>query len=162
MNVMTAKMITRIIARSGSTPMCVIRLFGLGFTEYEVPVQGDKYPDGVRTHGGYSTGIIANQKYIFPIPDGVSSEDACSMLCGGLTVYSPLVRNGAGPGKKVGVIGIGGLVSVTQAVVMFFSSLQLKLCYRDIMLCFSQKHLVQKYMHFRIVVRKRKTAERWE
>jgi D-arabinose 1-dehydrogenase-like Zn-dependent alcohol dehydrogenase len=32
------------------------------------------------------------------------------MLCAGLTVFSPLVRNGAGPGKKVGVIGIGGLV----------------------------------------------------
>ena len=32
------------------------------------------------------------------------------MLCGGLTVFSPLIRNGAGPGKKVGVIGIGGLV----------------------------------------------------
>ena len=31
------------------------------------------------------------------------------MLCGGLTVYSPLVRNGAGPGKKVGIVGIGGL-----------------------------------------------------
>ena len=31
------------------------------------------------------------------------------MLCGGLTVFSPLIRNGAGPGKKVGVIGIGGL-----------------------------------------------------
>jgi hypothetical protein len=30
-------------------------------------------------------------------------------LCGGLTVYSPLVRNGAGPGKKIGVVGLGGL-----------------------------------------------------
>lgn len=71
----------------------------------------DKYPDGVRTMGGYSTGIIADNRYVFPIPDGVTSADACTMLCGGLTVYSPLVRNGAGPGKKVGVIGVGGLVS---------------------------------------------------
>ena len=47
---------------------------------------------------------------MFPIPDGLESRDACSMLCGGLTVYSPLVRNGVGPGKKVGVVGIGGLV----------------------------------------------------
>ncbi|TDL15755.1 GroES-like protein [Rickenella mellea] len=68
-----------------------------------------KYPDGVRTQGGYSTGIIANELFVFPLPDGVESKDACSMLCGGLTVFSPLVRNGAGPGKKVGVVGIGGL-----------------------------------------------------
>ncbi|KAL5490683.1 ADH6_3 [Sanghuangporus weigelae] len=76
-----------------------------------IDTYGDRYPDGVRTFGGYSTGIIADYRYVFPIPDGLSSADACSMLCGGLTVYSPLVRNGAGPGKKVGVIGIGGLES---------------------------------------------------
>ncbi|KAH8114175.1 GroES-like protein [Phellopilus nigrolimitatus] len=75
----------------------------------KIDTYGDKYPDGVRTLGGYSTGIIADARYVFPIPDGVTSADASSMLCGGLTTYSPLVRNGAGPGKKVGVIGIGGL-----------------------------------------------------
>ncbi|KAI5117791.1 hypothetical protein M0805_002178 [Coniferiporia weirii] len=74
-----------------------------------IDTYGDKYPDGVRTLGGYSTGIIADWRYVFPIPEGVTSADACSMLCGGLTVYSPLIRNGAGPGKKVGIIGIGGL-----------------------------------------------------
>lgn len=60
--------------------------------------------------GGYSTGIIANELYVFPIPDGLASEDAASMLCAGLTVFAPLLRNGIGPGKKVGVISIGGLV----------------------------------------------------
>jgi D-arabinose 1-dehydrogenase-like Zn-dependent alcohol dehydrogenase len=34
------------------------------------------------------------------------------MLCAGLTVYSPLVRNGCGPGKKVGIVGVGGLVCI--------------------------------------------------
>lgn len=77
-----------------------------------VSFKGAKHPDGVRTQGGYSTGIIVNELFCFPIPDGVTSADACSMLCGGLTVFSPLVRNGAGPGVKVGVIGIGGLVSI--------------------------------------------------
>lgn len=61
--------------------------------------------------GGYSTGIIANEQFVFPIPDKLASEDAASMLCAGLTVFAPLVRNGIGPGKKIGVIGIGGLVS---------------------------------------------------
>jgi alcohol dehydrogenase (NADP+) len=70
-----------------------------------------EYPDGVRTQGGYSTAIRANELFVFPIPDGLESRHAASMLCGGLTVFSPLKRNGTGPGKKVGIIGIGGLVS---------------------------------------------------
>lgn len=44
-----------------------------------------------------------------PIPEGLSSEDAAPMMCGGVTVYSPLKRNGCGPGKTVGVVGVGGL-----------------------------------------------------
>ncbi|KZS88986.1 GroES-like protein [Sistotremastrum niveocremeum HHB9708] len=68
-----------------------------------------KLPDGTKTQGGYSTGIIAHTQFVFPIPDEVESKHACSMLCAGLTVFSPLIRNGAGPGKKVGVVGLGGL-----------------------------------------------------
>jgi len=75
----------------------------------QIDTYGAKYKDGVKTMGGYSTGIIANELFVFPIPEAIASEDACSMLCAGLTVYSPLLRNGAGPGKKVGIIGIGGL-----------------------------------------------------
>ena len=48
----------------------------------------------------------------------MESRDAASMLCGGLTVYSPLVRNGCGPGTKVGVVGIGGLVSRVPLVAL--------------------------------------------
>lgn len=40
---------------------------------------------------------------------GVPEDVVAPMLCGGLTCFSPLVRNGAGPGKKVGIVGIGGL-----------------------------------------------------
>lgn len=71
--------------------------------------QNAQYPDGVVTQGGYSTAIRAHQQFVFPIPDGLESRHAASMLCAGLTVYSPLRTNGAGPGKKVGVLGIGGL-----------------------------------------------------
>ena len=49
--------------------------------------------------------IINNSK----IPDAIPSEDAAPMLCGGITVYSPLKNNGAGPSKRVGIVGIGGL-----------------------------------------------------
>lgn len=43
------------------------------------------------------------------IPDGLDSADAAPMLCGGITVYSPLKRYGCGPGKTVGIVGVGGL-----------------------------------------------------
>lgn len=72
-------------------------------------MQNDEYKDGVVTQGGYATGIRAHNQFVFPIPDGIESQYAASMLCGGLTVFSPLKVNGAGPGKKVGVVGIGGL-----------------------------------------------------
>uniref|UniRef100_A0A8H7XQM4 Enoyl reductase (ER) domain-containing protein n=1 Tax=Psilocybe cubensis TaxID=181762 RepID=A0A8H7XQM4_PSICU len=69
-----------------------------------------KYPEcGTIAKGGYANGIRVNERFVFPIPDGLKLEEAAPMFCGGLTVYSPLVRNGAGPGKKVGVVGIGGL-----------------------------------------------------
>jgi alcohol dehydrogenase (NADP+) len=44
-----------------------------------------------------------------PIPDAIPSAEAAPMLCGGVTTYSPLKDNGAGPGKRIGIIGIGGL-----------------------------------------------------
>lgn len=46
---------------------------------------------------------------MFPIPDGIPSHLAAPMLCAGLTVWSPLVRAGTGPGKKVAIVGLGGL-----------------------------------------------------
>lgn len=71
--------------------------------------QNGEYDDGVVTQGGYSTAIRAHERFVFPIPKEIESAHASSMLCAGLTVYSPLRTHGAGPGKKVGVIGIGGL-----------------------------------------------------
>ncbi|KIM37785.1 hypothetical protein M413DRAFT_30702 [Hebeloma cylindrosporum] len=68
-----------------------------------------KYPNGDIAQGGYSTAIRAHERFVFPIPNELNLEQASPMLCAGLTVYSPLVRNGAGPGKRVGIVGIGGL-----------------------------------------------------
>jgi alcohol dehydrogenase (NADP+) len=59
--------------------------------------------------GGYSSAIRVNDRFVFAIPEALKSEEAAPLLCAGLTVYSPLKRNGAGPGKTVGIIGIGGL-----------------------------------------------------
>lgn len=49
--------------------------------------------------------------FVMKIPEGIAPEAAAPMLCGGITLYSPLKNHGCGPGKKVGIIGVGGLVS---------------------------------------------------
>lgn len=71
--------------------------------------QNGVHSDGVPTQGGFSTGIRAHERFVFPIPDKIESRHAASMMCGGITVFHPLRSNGCGPGKKVGVIGIGGV-----------------------------------------------------
>lgn len=65
--------------------------------------------DGLPTAGGYSRGITVEQDYVVRIPDAIPLESAAPLLCAGITTYSPLKRWGAGPGKRVGVVGVGGL-----------------------------------------------------
>jgi alcohol dehydrogenase (NADP+) len=64
---------------------------------------------GVVSQGGYSSHLRTNENWVFPIPEKLKTIIAAPMLCAGLTAYSPLVRNGCGPGKKVGIIGLGGI-----------------------------------------------------
>lgn len=63
----------------------------------------------VRRHGGYADRVRANARFVFPIPEALSSEQAAPLLCGGITVYNPLRSYGINPSSRVGVIGIGGL-----------------------------------------------------
>jgi len=65
--------------------------------------------DGTDTYGGYSTQIVADENYVLRIPDGIPLDAAAPLLCAGITTYSPLRHWGAGPGKRVAVIGMGGL-----------------------------------------------------
>lgn len=65
-----------------------------------------EYPDGTISQGGYSNYIRVHEYFVFKIPDNISSEIAAPMLCAGITSYSPLVRAGVGPGKKVAVVGM--------------------------------------------------------
>ncbi len=65
--------------------------------------------DGLPTAGGYSTHIVVDEDFVLRIPDSLALEVAAPLLCAGITLYSPLHHWGAGPGKKVAIIGMGGL-----------------------------------------------------
>ncbi|GLB47960.1 NAD(P)-dependent alcohol dehydrogenase [Neptunitalea lumnitzerae] len=68
----------------------------------------DKYLGGM-TYGGFSKTYVCEDKYVLHMPDSLDLAAAAPLLCAGITVYSPLRHWNAGPGKKVGVLGIGGL-----------------------------------------------------
>jgi alcohol dehydrogenase (NADP+) len=75
-----------------------------------VGTYGSVYPgDEGKSYGGYATHNRTHNRFVFNIPDGLDSADAAPMLCGGITVYSPLKNYGCGPGKTVGIVGVGGL-----------------------------------------------------
>lgn len=65
--------------------------------------------DGEITYGGYSTHIVVDENYVLRIPDGIPLDTAAPLLCAGITLYSPLAHWQAGPGKKVAIVGLGGL-----------------------------------------------------
>lgn len=98
-------------AQSGSCLECEECLAGLEqhCSRGNVGTYNGKYPDGSKSYGGYSDYVRATGHFTVKIPDGISSAEAAPMLCGGVTVWSPLKKNGAGPGKRVGIVGIGGL-----------------------------------------------------
>jgi D-arabinose 1-dehydrogenase-like Zn-dependent alcohol dehydrogenase len=62
-----------------------------------------------KAYGGYANYWRGSGAFVFKIPDAIPSDSAAPMLCGGITTFSPLLQHNAGPGKKVGIIGIGGL-----------------------------------------------------
>jgi alcohol dehydrogenase (NADP+) len=65
--------------------------------------------DGEPTYGGYSQKIVVDENYVLRIPDGLGPAEAAPLLCAGITTYSPLKHWNAGPGKKVAILGMGGL-----------------------------------------------------
>jgi uncharacterized zinc-type alcohol dehydrogenase-like protein len=69
-------------------------------------------PDKVlntHTYGGYSESIVVDENYVLRVPDNLDPAATAPLLCAGITTYSPLKHWQIGPGKKVGVVGIGGL-----------------------------------------------------
>lgn len=65
--------------------------------------------DGEVQLGGYSKEIVTDEHFVLNIPEGVSLPECAPLLCAGITVFSPLKHWGAGPGKKIAILGMGGL-----------------------------------------------------
>ncbi|MCW2994717.1 MAG: NAD(P)-dependent alcohol dehydrogenase [Conexibacter sp.] len=86
--------------RGGEEPFCergaVATYNGIGY-------------DGEPTRGGYSEHIVVRDRFVVAIPDALELDVAAPLLCAGITMYNPLERWGAGPGKQVAIVGMGGL-----------------------------------------------------
>jgi uncharacterized zinc-type alcohol dehydrogenase-like protein len=65
--------------------------------------------DGTTTQGGYSTHVVVDAGFVLRVPAAIDPAAATPLLCAGITTYSPLRRWGAGPGRQVAVVGLGGL-----------------------------------------------------
>ncbi len=89
---------------------------------------------GRQTYGGYARTIVVNDRFVLRIPEGLDAARAAPLLCAGITTYSPLRHWRVGPGRKVGVVGLGGLghmgIKLAHAmgahVVLFTTSPQKK------------------------------------
>jgi uncharacterized zinc-type alcohol dehydrogenase-like protein len=92
-----------------SCPCCQENLENLcanGVFTYNSP---DKHGTAPVTYGGYSSSIVVDEHFVLRIPANLDLAGAAPLLCAGITTYSPLVRAKVGPGKKVGIVGLGGL-----------------------------------------------------
>jgi uncharacterized zinc-type alcohol dehydrogenase-like protein len=69
----------------------------------------DKHGTAPVTYGGYAETIVSDENYVLRVPESLDPAGAAPLLCAGITVYSPLKHWHVGPGKKVGIVGIGGL-----------------------------------------------------
>ena len=87
--------------RSGEEQFCASQPI---FT-YNAP---DKHLGGM-TYGGYSQSVVVDEDFVLRVPKNLDLAGTAPLLCAGITTYSPLRHAGIGPGKKVGVAGLGGL-----------------------------------------------------
>ncbi len=69
----------------------------------------DRHKTAPVTYGGYSDSIVVDERFVLRVPSNLDLAGAAPLLCAGITTYSPLRYHGVTKGKKVGVVGLGGL-----------------------------------------------------
>jgi uncharacterized zinc-type alcohol dehydrogenase-like protein len=75
----------------------------------EVITYGSYDYSGAVTYGGYSRQIVVDENYVLRIPEALPLDVAAPLLCAGITMFTPLRHWNTGPGKKVAIVGMGGL-----------------------------------------------------
>jgi alcohol dehydrogenase (NADP+) len=85
---------------------------------YNLP---DKHLGGV-TYGGYSDSIVVDQRFVLRVPSNLNLAGAAPLLCAGITTYSPMRHWGVTKGKKVGIVGLGGLGHMGVKIAHAFGS----------------------------------------
>lgn len=110
-----------VVRRGESAPHAVGALVGIGWqagacgscpactSQRAHLCTGGKLRTCVGRTGGFASRVQVDGRFAFAIPEAIDPSTAAPLLCAGLTVFSPLQRLGAGPGVRVGVIGLGGL-----------------------------------------------------
>jgi uncharacterized zinc-type alcohol dehydrogenase-like protein len=105
---------------SGVTALTVGERVGIGWQSDSCGIcewcrQGEEHlcaqaqPTCVGRNGGYADAIRVNWRFVIKVPEALESENVAPLLCGGITVYSPLRNLGVRPSSRVGIVGIGGL-----------------------------------------------------
>jgi uncharacterized zinc-type alcohol dehydrogenase-like protein len=91
--------------------------------------------DGQPTYGGYSEKIVVDERFAIRIPTSIPLQNAAPLFCAGITLYSPLRHWKAGPGKRVAIVGFGGLghmgVQIAKAMGAHTTVLDLSPAKRD-------------------------------
>ena len=119
-----------LVGSDQSCPSCKADLEQMcpnGVFTYNSP---DPFGTAPVTYGGYSESIVVDEHFVLRIPENLDLKATAPLLCAGITTYSPLSRGDVGPGKKVGIVGLGGLghmgVKIAKAmgahVVVFTTS----------------------------------------
>jgi uncharacterized zinc-type alcohol dehydrogenase-like protein len=75
----------------------------------QVPTYNGREHDGTPAMGGYSDHIVVHEDFVLRMPENLDPAAAAPLLCAGITLYSPLRHWGAGPGKDLAIVGVGGL-----------------------------------------------------
>jgi uncharacterized zinc-type alcohol dehydrogenase-like protein len=96
--------------------------------------------DGQPTYGGYSQKIVVTERFVVRIPDALALDVASPLLCAGITTYSPLKHWNAGPGKKVAILGMGGLGHMAHALGAEVTVLSRSMNKKDEALSFGADH----------------------
>ena len=115
------EVVGRVVARGPDAAHSLGALVGVGWqagacghchactTGREHLCTGGKLRTCVGRQGGFATRVRVDGRFAFELPVGLDASTAAPLLCAGLTVFNPLERLGAGAGKRVGVVGVGGL-----------------------------------------------------